>query len=91
MQFVWFFLLDLIEARPGLCRKGGWEGGGGGGMQTCTLDCLSTSALLPCAETRTLWERAGSGSLYVQGTEGELRKQAMKSTNNLLNERNMPQ
>lgn len=48
---------------------------GAGVVQASTLECLSTSALLPCAETGTLWERAGSGSLYTQGMEGELRKQ----------------
>lgn len=51
-----------------------------GGGHACTLECLSTSALLPCDETGTLWEPAGSGSLYVQGTEGELRRQTAKCT-----------
>lgn len=51
------------------------------GVQTCTLECLSTSAWLPCAETGTLWERAGSGSLYTQGMKGELRKQTAQKHN----------
>lgn len=54
---------------------------GVGVVQACTLECLSTSALLPCAETGTLWERAGSGSLYTQGMEGELRKQTTQKHN----------
>lgn len=51
-----------------------------GGGHASTLECLSTSALLPWAEIRTLWEPAGSSSFYVHGMDGELRKQTAKST-----------
>lgn len=39
------------------------------------LECLSTSALQPRAETGTLWEQACSGVFYGQCMEGELRGQ----------------
>lgn len=44
-------------------------------MKGSALECLSTSALLPSAETGTLWEQACSGVFYVQCMEGELRGQ----------------
>lgn len=82
MPFLRFFLLDLIEERSGLCREGGWVGVVvvEGGMPV-PWSVFSTGASLPCAETGTLWEPAGSGSLYVQGAEGELRKQSAKKHN----------
>lgn len=81
MRFVRFFLLDLIEERAGLCvrkkREGvgwrGWRGGWREGVEGSALECLSTSALLPSAETGTLWEQACSGVFYVRCMEGESR------------------
>lgn len=72
MRFVRFFLLDLIEERAGLCVKRQREGGG---VEGCALECLSTSSLLPSAETGTLWEQAYSGVFHVQCMNGELRGQ----------------
>ncbi len=43
-------------------------------MEGRALECLSTSALLPCAETGTLWEQVHSGVFYVQCMEGELKR-----------------
>lgn len=72
MRFVRFFLLDLIEERAGLCVKKKRERGG---VEGCALECLSTSALLPSAETGTLWEQVCSGVFYAQCMQGELRGQ----------------
>lgn len=81
LRFVRFFLLDLIEERAGLCVRKKREGGGGGwkGVEGSALECLSTSALRPSAETGTLWEQACSGVFYVQCMEGELRGQIASS------------
>lgn len=38
------------------------------------LECLSTSAFPPIAETRTLWEEAGSGAFHAQPMKGEFRR-----------------
>lgn len=38
------------------------------------LECLSTSAFPPIAETRTLWEEACSGAFHAQPMKGEFRR-----------------
>ena len=75
MRFVRFFLLDLIVERAGLCVRGKKGKEGGGWREGSALECLSTSALLPSAETGTLWEQACSGVFYVRCMGGELRGQ----------------
>lgn len=48
----------------------------GRGVEDRALECLSASALLPSAETGTLWERACSGEFCApRFTGGELRGQ----------------
>lgn len=55
-------------------RKRGKEEGRG--AEDRALECLSASALLPSAETGTLWERACSGEFCApRFTGGELRGQ----------------
>ncbi len=53
----------------------GKRGKGVGKVEGSALECLSTSALLPSAETGTLWEQACSGVFYGLYMEGELREQ----------------
>lgn len=64
-----------------MCEEKEGRGGGGGwkGVEGSALECLSTSALRPSAETGTLWEQACSGTFYVQCMEGELRGQIASS------------
>lgn len=51
-------------------------------MEGCALECLSTSALLPSAETGTLWEQACSGVFCVQCMQGEPRAKTACKTKN---------
>lgn len=48
-------------------------------MEGCALECLSTSTLLPSAETGTLWEQACSGVFYVQCMQGESRAKSARN------------
>lgn len=71
--------LNWREGRIVCEEKEGREGGGWKGVEGSALECLSTSALRPSAETGTLWEQACSGVFYVQCMEGELRGQIASS------------
>lgn len=82
---MWFLLLrELFEVCQVFPAWLNWREGRivceekeGGVEEGNALECLSTSALLPSAETGTLWEQACSGVFHAPCMEGELRGRTM--------------